>query len=299
MNLSMHDVIVVGGSYAGMAAALQLLRARRTVLVIDAGQRRNQAASESHGFLGQDGVDPAEIARVAREQLHRYPTLTWMHGRVVSANGSKDDFAITCEDGSRYKARRVLLAIGVADELPPVPGLAQRWGTSVFHCPYCHGYELNQGRIGVIAAGRESTLQARLLLEWGEVTFFTNNLVELDAKTRQDLLACGMAIESAAISAIEGQSDVVLADGRRIGFDGLFTTPRSRPSTPIAELLGCELVEAPFGVQIGTSSAKQTSVAGIYACGDAARFPHSVSLSVGDGAWAGAQLHQSLLSAPD
>jgi len=92
----MYDVIVVGGSYAGMAAALQLLRARRTVLVIDAGQRRNRAASESHGFLGQDGVDPAEIARVAREQLHRYPTLTWIDGRVISASGSADDFAITC-----------------------------------------------------------------------------------------------------------------------------------------------------------------------------------------------------------
>lgn len=298
MNLSRYDVVVVGGSYAGMAAALQLLRARRTVLVIDAGQRRNQAAAESHGFLGQDGVDPAEIARMAREQLHRYPTLTWIDGRVVSAGGSRDDFAISCEDGSRYRARRVLLAIGVSDELPPVPGLAQRWGTSVFHCPYCHGYELDRGRIGVIAAGQESIHQARLLLEWGEVTFLTNGLVELDATMRQDLLARGMAIESAAIAAIEGHSDVVLADGRRIGFDGLFTAPRNKPSTPIAEQLGCELVETPFGVQIGTGSDKQTSVQGVYACGDAARVPHSVSLSVGDGAWAGMQLHQSLVSAP-
>lgn len=294
----MYDVIVVGGSSAGMAAALQLLRARRTVLVIDAGQRRNQAASVSHGFLGQDGVDPAEIARIAREQLHRYPTLTWIDGRVISASGSKDNFAITCGDGSRHRARRVLLAIGVSDELPPVPGLAQRWGTSVFHCPYCHGYELDQGRIGVIAAGQESTHQARLLLEWGKVTFLTNGLVELDVKTRQDFLARGMAIESAAIAAIEGQSDVVLADGRRIGYDGLFTAPSNRPSTPLAEQLGCELVGTPFGVQIGTSSARQITVDGVYACGDAARVPHSVSLSVGDGAWAGAQLHQSLVSAP-
>lgn len=264
MNLSRYDVVVVGGSYAGMAAALQLLRARRTVLVIDAGRRRNQAAAESHGFLGQDGVDPAEIARMAREQLHRYPTLTWIDGRVVSAGGSRDDFAIT----------------------------------SVFHCPYCHGYELDRGRIGVIAAGQESIHQARLLLEWGEVTFLTNGLVELDATMRQDLLARGMAIESAAIAAIEGHSDVVLADGRRIGFDGLFAAPRNKPSTPIAEQLGCELVETPFGVQIGTGSDKQTSVQGVYACGDAARVPHSVSLSVGDGAWAGMQLHQSLVSAP-
>ncbi len=292
-----YDVIVVGGSYAGMAAALQLVRARRTVLVIDAGQRRNAAATEAHGFLGQDGTDPGEIIRVAREQLHRYPTLTWVEGRVVSASGAREGFALACENGSRYTSRRVLLALGVSDELPPVPGLAERWGTSVFHCPYCHGYELGEGRIGVIATGPNSTHQARLLLEWGQVTFFTNGLIELDAKTRQDLQAQGMAIESAAIAAVEGHGDVVLADGRRLHFEGLFTAPRNAPSTPLAGQLGCELVETPFGTQIHTNDAKLTSVPGVYACGDAARVPHSISLAVGDGAWAGAQVHQSLVFA--
>lgn len=280
-----------------MAAALQLLRARRSVLLIDAGQRRNQAANTSHGFLGQDGVDPAEIVRTARDQLHRYPTLTWIDGRAVSARGSKGHFSITCDDGRRFRARRILLAIGVSDELPPIPGLVQRWGISVFHCPYCHGYELHQGDIGVIAAGQESIHQARLLLEWGRVTFFTHGLVELDEPARNTVLTPGISIESDAIECIDGGSDVILANGRRMAFAGLFTVPRVRPPTPLVEQLGCKLVETPSGVQIGTDHAKETSVKGVYACGDAARFPHSVSLSVADGAFAGAQLHQSLVFA--
>ena len=120
-----HDVIVVGGSYAGMAAALQLLRARRSVLVIDAGKRRNRSASHSHGFLGQDGVDPAELARVARAQLATYPTLTWLDGEATQATGVRDDFRVA-SGGATYSARRLLLAVGVSDRLPDIAGLPER-----------------------------------------------------------------------------------------------------------------------------------------------------------------------------
>ncbi|GGK16621.1 thioredoxin reductase [Luteimonas terricola] len=286
---------VVGGSYAGMAAALQLLRARRTVLIVDAGKRRNRAATQAHGFLGQDGTDPGEIARVARAQLERYATLTWVEGRVVSAGGTKDDFTIASEDGHEYRARRLLLATGVSDELPQVQGLAERWGTSVFHCPYCHGYELDSGAIGVIASGPNSVHQARLLPEWGQVTLLTNGLLDLDPNVRQELLERGVAIEPTPIAGIEGHADVVLTDGRTLVFSGLFTAPRNAPSSPVAEQVGCELMETPMGTQVSTNEARQTSVAGVYACGDVARVPHSISLAVGDGAWAGAQLHQSLV----
>jgi thioredoxin reductase len=158
-----HDVIVVGGSYAGMAAALQLLRARRTVLVIDAGQRRNRFADASHGFLGQDGVNSTEIAVAARKQLERYPTLHWIDGLADTAEGERDAFTLTTSDGSRYEGRRLLFATGVSDQLPDIDGLKERWGRSVFHCPYCHGYELNRGRIGVIAVGPMSLHQALLV----------------------------------------------------------------------------------------------------------------------------------------
>lgn len=290
-----HDVIVVGGSYSGMAAALQLLRARRRVLIIDAGKRRNRMAAHSHGFLGQDGADPAEIARAARAQLAAYPTLTWREGEAVQARGERDDFTVRLRDGSEHQARRLLLATGVSDELPAVEGLAERWGTTVFHCPYCHGYELDQGRIGVIAVTPMSIHQAQLLSEWGNITFLLNGAIEPDDATTRDLHARGVTIEATPIVRIDGHADVALADGRRLPFAGLFTAPRNAPSTTIAENLGCDLMDTPMGTQLQTDDSKETTVPGVFACGDVARMPHSVSLAVGDGAWAGAQLHRSLV----
>jgi thioredoxin reductase len=289
-----HDVIIIGGSYSGMAAALQLLRARRRVLIIDGGKRRNRSASHSHGFLGSDGVDPAELARVARTQLEAYPTLTWVDGAVEQAAGTMDDFTVT-SGGTTYAARRLLLAIGVSDRLPEIPGLPERWGRSIFHCPYCHGYELDQGRVGVIATGPVSIHQAQLLPEWGDTTFFLNGTFEPDRVAEDELIRRGVTIETTPIKHIDGSADVVLTDGRQLRFAGLFTAPYNEPSTPIATQLGCELVETLTGVQIGTGETKETTVPGVFACGDAARMPHSVSLAVGDGAWAGAQIHRSLV----
>lgn len=291
----MQDVIVVGGSYAGMAAALQLLRARRSVTIVDEGLRRNRFASHSHGFLGQDGVDPAAIAAQARAQLLAYPTLTWVEGRAVAAGGQKDAFRVEVGGGAVLEGRRLLLATGVADELPAVPGLAERWGQSVFHCPYCHGYELDQGRIGVIATGPMSLHQAQLLPEWGEVTLLLNGAVAPDEPARAELAARGVAVEPVPVVRIEGRAEVVLADGRRLDFAGLFTAARCVPASPLAEAMGCALQETPMGVQVATAETKETSLAGVFACGDLARVPHSVSLAVGDGAWAGAQIHRSLV----
>jgi thioredoxin reductase len=290
-----HDVIVVGGSYAGMAASLQLLRARRSVLIVDAGIRRNRFARHAHGFLGQDGVDPAEIVRTARAQLQAYPTLTWIEDTAETVTGQKDAFAVMTAQGSRHEGRRILFATGVSDALPQIEGLAERWGTSVFHCPYCHGYELNQGRIGVIATGPMSVHQAQLIPEWGAVTFLTNGVVTLDDAVRADLVSRGVTIEETPIRRLDGEADVVLADERRLAFVGLFTASRNAPSTPIAQTLGCALAETPFGTQVQTDDMKETSVPGAFACGDTARVPHSVSLAVADGAWAGATLHRSLV----
>lgn len=290
-----HDVIVVGGSYAGMAASLQLLRARRSVLIVDAGIRRNRFARHAHGFLGQDGVDPAEIVRTARAQLQAYPTLTWIEDTAEAVTGQKDAFAVMTAQGSRHEGRRILFATGVSDALPQIEGLAERWGTSVFHCPYCHGYELNQGRIGVIATGPMSVHQAQLIPEWGAVTFLTNGVVTLDDAVRADLVSRGVTIEETPIRRLDGEADVVLADERRLAFVGLFTASRNAPSTPIAQTLGCALAETPFGTQVQTDDMKETSVPGAFACGDTARVPHSVSLAVADGAWAGATLHRSLV----
>lgn len=289
-----YDVIAIGGSYAGMAAALQLVRARRSVLVIDAGERRNRFASLSHGFLGQDGVNAGEIAANARRQLEAYPTLSWLDGRVDDVSGHVDGFTVTAANGESHRGRRILLAIGVADQLPPVTGLAERWGKAVFHCPYCHGYELGQGRIGVIATGPMSLHQAQFLTEWGDVTLLVNDALSLDLDARSDLQRRGVTIEEAPIDRLEGHADVRMIDGRVLPFAGLFTAARCIPSHALAEAAGCALEETPMGLQVRIDAENKTSVPGIFACGDVARAPHSVSLAVGNGAMAGVQIHRSL-----
>lgn len=290
-----HDVIIIGGSYAGMAAALQLVRARRSVLIVDAGQRRNRFAAHSHGFLTQDGADPAVIAATARRQLEAYPTLAIIEGKATAITGERDAFSVTLATGEAHQGWRILLAIGLSDTLPPVEGLAERWGRSVFHCPYCHGYELDQGAIGVIGAGPLSVQQAELLAEWGRVTLLPNGALDLDEGQRATLAAKGVAIEDIPIARLEGDAEICLTDGRTLHFAGLFVGPRVAPVGTLATDAGCALEDTMMGVMIRTGPTKETTVPGIFAAGDAAFMPQSVTFAVGDGALAGMQIHRSLV----
>ncbi|MCZ7484344.1 NAD(P)/FAD-dependent oxidoreductase [Rhizobium rhizogenes] len=289
------DVIVIGGSYAGLSAALQLGRARKNVLVVDAGKRRNRFASHSHGFLGQDGKAPGEIVAEARRQIERYQTIAWAEGSVTGAEGSFGDFAIEIDGHRRENAARLILAMGVTDQLPDIAGLKERWGSSVFHCPYCHGYELDQGKIGVIAASPMAIHHALMLPDWGETTFFTNGMFVPDEDQAALLSARGVRVEKDRIAEIAGHADVVLADGRSIALAGLFTQPKLRITSDWIGKLGCSVEEGPMGWSIVTDAMKQTTVRGVFACGDVARPAGSVALAVGDGAMTGAAAHQSIL----
>lgn len=290
-----HDVIVVGGSYAGLAAALQLARARRRVLLVDEGLRRNRMAAASHGFLGQDGRPPGAIIDDARAQLARYPTVGWAHGRAEDACPDDAGFVVRMAGGQEYRARRLVLATGVTDRLPEVPGLATRWGRSVFHCPYCHGYELGGGRIGVLATGPHSFHQAMMLPDWGEVTLLSTGAFSPDAGQRAELARRGVAVEDTPVRAVSGLADAELADGRVLAFTGLFALPRTAPAGPLPHRLGCALEEGPLGPYLRTDGTKETSVPGVFACGDAARATGSVALAVGDGSLAGTAAHRSLV----
>lgn len=290
-----HDAIVVGGSYAGLSAAMQLARARQRVLAIDAGIRRNRFATASHGFLGQDGLSPAAIAEEGRRQVLVYPDARWLEGTVVHAERTHEGFSVVDAEGRRFHARRLVLAIGVVDELPEVEGLAPRWGKSVFHCPYCHGYELGQGKIGVLATGPMSLHQAMMLPDWGEVVFFTNDTFTPDESQRSALTAKGVVIERQRVARLVDKATIETADGRRFVLDGVFTASRTRVASPIAERLGCEFEEGPLGPFVRTDASRETSVPGVFACGDAARGAGSIALAVGDGAQAGAAAHQSLV----
>ncbi|WP_296507870.1 NAD(P)/FAD-dependent oxidoreductase [Rhodoferax sp.] len=293
----MHiDFAVIGGSYAGMAAALQLARARRQVLVVDAGQRRNRfvdaAGETSHGFLSQDGRAPAEIAADAREQLMNYPSVEWMHGSASDARVAADGRLEIKVGSETISAGRLILATGVRDELPPVPGLAERWGRSVFHCPYCHGYEMNAGPIGIIAASPLALHHALMLPDWGSPTLFLNGAYTPTEEELASIARRGTQIEPALIARIDGVADVVLQDGRTMRFNGLFTQPHTVLTSPIAEQLGCALEDGPMGRFIKVDDFKATSVPNVFACGDAARAAGNVTLAVADGAMAGFGAHR-------
>ncbi|PIB72476.1 NAD(P)/FAD-dependent oxidoreductase [Pseudomonas sp. 2822-17] len=291
----MHDVIIIGGSYSGLSAGLQLARARRKVLVIDAGQRRNRFAATSHGFLGQDGQPPQVIAAEGRSQLMEYPTVTWVQDSVVQASGHLDGFSVRTPCNGAFKARHLILATGVVDELPAIPGLKERWGKRVFHCPYCHGYELEQGRIGVLATSPLAMHHALMLPDWGATTLFTNGVFTPDAEQKLQLDRRAVRVESTAVSAISGErADLELVDGRVIALDGVFTMSRTQIS-PLVEHLGCELADGPTGPYVHTNETRQTSVPGVFACGDTSLAAGSVALAVGEGVRAGVGAHFSLI----
>lgn len=290
-----YDAIVIGGSYAGLSAALQLARARRKVLVVDAGQRRNRFASDSHGFLTRDGQPAADIAREGRANVAAYPNVAWHDGLAQGARADAGGFIVDLDGANSVRGQRLVLATGVRDELPPLEGLAERWGKSVFHCPYCHGYELDEGRIGVLASGPLSVHQAQMLPHWGQVTLFTNGVCPLDEAQRADLQARGVQVDETPVARLADHATMVLADGRREAMAGLFTFGRLHMASPIAAQLGCAFDEGPLGPYIRTDEGRQTTVPGVFASGDAMRAASSVALAVADGVMAGVGAHRSLL----
>lgn len=295
-----YDVIIIGGSFAGMSAALQLARARRPILVVDAGMPRNRFAAASHGFLGQDGAAPAAIMREALRQLSAYPTVDFVHGRAAAARGEIDQFEVEMEDGAVHAARRLVLATGVADTLPDIPGLAERWGRSVMHCPYCHGYEVRDRRIGVLANHPMAAHQALMLPDWGATTFFTQGLILAEAELAGKLADRGVEVETTPIVEVLGEglaiSSVRLADGRTVALEAIFTAPKTAPSSPLAAQLGCAFEDGMTGPHVKLEPGQQrTSAPGVYSAGDTASPMHNATLASAAGVMAGIGAHQSLI----
>jgi thioredoxin reductase len=296
-----YHVVVVGGSWAGLAAAMQLGRARRRVLVVDAGRPRNRFAHAGHGFLGQDGRSPAAILETFREQVLAYPTVRLEVGEAVDAHRSGDDaFRVELASGEVVGARRLVLASGIVDELPSTPGLRERWGVTVLHCPYCHGYEVAEARLGVLATGEMATHQALLLPDWSsDVTLFTNRAFEPTAEQSAALAERGVRIETRPVEALlgptPGLTGVRLGDGEVVQVDAIFTASRTHMASPLAERLGCAFDEGPFGPIVRTDVRKETTVPGVYCAGDAARAPHNATWAAADGVTAGVSAHQSLI----
>lgn len=297
----LHDAIIVGGSFAGLAAALQLARARRNVLVIDAGLPRNRFASESHGVLGHDGKPGSQLLAEARQQLLAYPTAKVFSGRVSRVQAGEAGFVVEAEDGLRwFTGRRLLLATGVADVLPEIPGLRERWGQTVVHCPYCHGYEIGGGSIGVLGTGPMSVHQAQMFADWGDVTLFTQGVVEVSPEEQVLLAARKVRVEPSPIAGLLGAAPALegalLQDGRRVAIKALLVGTQVRMASPLAEALGCAFDDSPFGPIVRIDAWGMTSVDGVYAAGDMARVPHSITFATASGVAAGIRLHSSLIT---
>lgn len=297
----MYDVIVIGGSFAGLSAALQLARARQRVLVIDAGLPRNRFAEEAHGFLGQDGRPPSAIMRDARCQLERYPTAEIFSGEAREAAAIQDGFTVGLANGTERRARRLVLAIGVVDQLPEIAGMRERWGATVLHCPYCHGYEVSGLPLGVIAAHPMSPHQATLIPDWGPTTYFTQGQFEPDVADLQAFAARGIAVERTPVVELLGEAPALdgvrLADGRIVALSAVFTAPRTKPATPLATLLGCALEDGPTGPYVKVDQWGATTVPGIWAAGDAATPLHNATLASAAGVLAGIGAHQESVRA--
>lgn len=294
-----YDIIIIGGNFAGLAAALQIARARRRVLLVDSGRPRNRFAAASHGFLGQDGKSPGEIQATALAQLLAYPTVTYLEAEARSARSVDEGFVIVLGNEAAYTGSRLILATGVTDELADIPGLKERWGQSVLHCPYCHGYEVSGQRLGVLATGPMSFHQAMLIPDWGPTTLFTNGVFEPDAEQLAQLQVRGVIIENTPVRSLSGEGSrleaVQLADGRSVAIDALFTGSRLHPSSPLAEQLGCAYEEGPMGSYLKVDKMQQTSVPGVFAAGDATRMMHNATFAAADGVMAGISAHRSLI----
>jgi thioredoxin reductase len=292
------DAIIFGGSFAGLSAALYLARARRSVLVLDTGLPRNRFASASHGFFAQDGSDPKAMLEIMRGQVAAYPTVQFRELQALDAAYNEDGFRVTLENGEAVTGARLLLAFGVSDILPDLPGLAERWGRSVIHCPYCHGYEFSGGRLGVLNLSPMSAHQATLIPEWGPTTFFLNGgTIEPDVAAKLD--ERGVTIEPEPVDCLVGEgtslSAIRLRNGVEQPIDALFVGPRNRFNSDIAERLGCAVEDGPLGSMVTVDEMKATNVAGVYAAGDITRMGHTVTFACADGVMAALAIHRSLV----
>ncbi|EPV2477334.1 NAD(P)/FAD-dependent oxidoreductase [Enterobacter ludwigii] len=297
----MNDVIIIGGSFAGLAAALQLGRARRKVTVLDTGRQRNRFAARSHGVLGHDHKPPQDILAEARQQLARYPTIKLVNARAESVSGTIDDFCVVTDDNESLRARRLILSYGVTDQMPDIPGFAESWGTSIIPCPYCDGFEVADQHWGLIWSGVQSHNQVRLFHDWtNRLTVFGNGH-DISLDIRADLATRQVPLIDGRITEIEPHGShsatIRIESGPDVSVDILFAHPRTRPSASLHDALGLATVNTPTGIALKTDERRETSMPGIYAAGDLANpgIP-SVTTAAWQGTMAGIFAQQSMLS---
>ncbi|MCP9487301.1 MAG: NAD(P)/FAD-dependent oxidoreductase [Gaiellaceae bacterium MAG52_C11] len=298
------DCIVVGAGAAGLSAALVLGRARQRTLVVDAGGQSNSSADGIGGLLGQDGRPPAAFYAAGREELAAYPTVERRSGDVVGGERHEAGFVLELADGSHETARRVLLATGMEYRFPALPGIAERWGRSVFHCPFCHGWEVRDQQLGVLDRAAAGARRALLLRVWSDdVTLFADGPAELDAEDAERLRAAGVTVDERRVAELRGQGSartaVAFADGGEHPCAGLLVPVTLHQRSALAEQLGAAASDpGPVAIDaIEVDPMFHTSVPGLSAAGDVSsqQLP-SVANAVAAGSSAAAMIVQDLIS---
>jgi thioredoxin reductase len=301
MSADTYHAIIVGGSWAGLAAAIQLGRARRRVLVVDAGKPRNRFAHSSHGFLGQDGRAPAEILDTFRAQVLAYPTVRFHAGEASNARQNDEaDFTVTLSSGEEHRTKRLILATGIVDELPTVPGIQERWGVTVLHCPYCHGYEVRDQPIGVLATSPLSVHQALLVRQWSDdVVLFLHTADDPGAEAWERLAARGIAVVDGEVAGLEITADrltgVRMRSGRVVSRTAVFAGPFMRAQDAVLTALGAEVQHTPVFSQVVVDADGATSVPGVWAAGNVADARAQIITAAAAGARAAGSINAHLV----
>lgn len=291
MKDSKHfDVIIIGGSYAGLSAAMALGRALRNVLIIDSGMPCNRQTPHSHNFITQDGTEPREIAKKAKEQVLKYDTVKFLNNVAVSGKKIQNGFIITTITGETFEAKKLVFATGVKDIMPDIKGFSECWGITVIHCPYCHGYEVKQEKTGILANGNFAFHYAQLVSNWTkDLTIFTNGKSTLTQEQADKISKHNIPVIEKEISYFKHQNgnvqEIVFKDHSTFDLKAIYSRPDFEQHCKIPEMLGCELTE--HGL-IKVDMLQKTTVSNVFACGDNANPMRSVANAVATGNLVGA-----------
>lgn len=294
------ECLVVGGGAAGLSAALVLGRARRRTLLVDAGRQSNLAAKGIGGLLGHDGRPATELYELSRKELQQYPSVEVRSGEVRTAQRRDGGFDIELADGSHERVKRVLLAMGMEYRPPPLPGLDELWGGSVFHCPFCHGWEVREQPLAVLAQGERAMHMARLLRGWSDdVIVLTNGTEDLTEETRDCLRASEVPVDERPIerlASVDGELEaIVFTDGSRLARRGLLVAATLHQRTDLATQLGLNCVEPGPMQAVEVDALYQTSAPGVFAAGDVCTQMPQVAAAVAAGSAAAASMVRSLM----
>ncbi len=297
MDNSLFDVIIVGAGPAGLNGALVLGRCRRRVLLCDAGHPRNAASHGLHNYLTRDGIDPAEFLRLGREELNSYETVKLLQLQVTDARRLEHRFEVTLSNGERAVARKLLIATGVVDEIPRLEGLDSFYGRSVFHCPYCDGWEVRDQPLAVYGKGENGLgLTLELILWSPDLVLCTDGPSELSGENLARLARHNVPVREERILRLEGKDglldQIVFADGETIQRRALFFSTGQRQGSELAKKLGCEFTEQGC---VATGEYEATNVPGLYVAGDASRLVQFVIVAASEGAQAAVAINKELM----